>query len=84
MVSLSMFQEHFSGHRVSKWESLLRVYFQVASYMRAVNDVYDKVDFDGIKLINFKVKSLRVRTLGPKSQQAILYISSIKITSFKG
>lgn len=39
------------------------VFVQVASYMRAVNDVYDKVDFDGIKLINFKVKSLRVRSL---------------------
>lgn len=76
MVCLSIFQEHFAhSHEVTgyqKWESPLRVYFQVASYMRAVNDVYDKVDFDGIKLINFKVKSLRVRTLGPKSQQAIL------------
>ena len=42
--------------------------------MRAVNDVYDKVDFDGIKLINFKVKSLRVRTLIPRS----VLISSLK------
>lgn len=33
---------------------------QVASYIRAVNDIYDKVDFSGIQLINFKVKSLRV------------------------
>lgn len=30
--------------------------------MRAVNDIYDKVDFDGIKLINFKVKTLQVRS----------------------
>lgn len=30
--------------------------------MRAVNDIYDKVDFDGIKLINFKVQSLTVRS----------------------
>lgn len=36
-------------------------FFQVNSYIRAVNDIYDKVDFDGIKLINFKVKSLKVR-----------------------
>lgn len=28
--------------------------------MWAVNDIYDKADFDGIKLINFKVKSLKV------------------------
>lgn len=42
-------------------------FFQVASYMRAVNDVYDNVDFGGIKLVNFQVKSLRVRTLIPRS-----------------
>lgn len=36
------------------------VFFQVIAYIRAVNDIYDKVDFDGIKLINFKVKSLKV------------------------
>ncbi|MEQ2280924.1 hypothetical protein AMECASPLE_025158, partial [Ameca splendens] len=30
--------------------------------MQAVNDIYDKADFNGIKLINFKVKSLRVMT----------------------
>lgn len=51
--------------------------------MRAVNDVYDKVDFDGIKLVNFKVKSLRVRTLGPESQQVILQTSAIRITFLK-
>lgn len=71
-----MFQDRFAhSHEVTGYqnENLPCIYlFQVASYMRAVNDVYDKVDFDGIKLINFKVKSLRVRTLGPKSQQAIL------------
>lgn len=58
-------------------------HLQVASYMRAVNDVYDKVDFDGIKLVNFKVKSLRVRTLGPKAQQVILSTSAIRITFLK-
>ena len=36
---------------------------QVSSFVRAVNDIYDKVDFEGIKLINFKVKSLTVRNL---------------------
>lgn len=37
--------------------------FQVASYMKAVNDIYDKADFDGIELVNFKVKFLTVRSL---------------------
>lgn len=52
-------------------------FFQVAFYMQAVNDVYDKVDFDGIKLINFKVKSLSVRTLIPRSP---VLISTLKTT----
>ncbi|XP_048109384.1 LOW QUALITY PROTEIN: disintegrin and metalloproteinase domain-containing protein 10 [Alosa alosa] len=45
-----------------KFGSVEAVVAQVASYMRAVNDVYDKADFEGIKLINFKVKSLSVVT----------------------
>uniref|UniRef100_UPI003AAAF00B disintegrin and metalloproteinase domain-containing protein 10 n=1 Tax=Centroberyx gerrardi TaxID=166262 RepID=UPI003AAAF00B len=45
-----------------KFRTVEAVVAQVASYMRAVNDIYDKVDFDGIKLINFKVKSLSVIT----------------------
>lgn len=49
-----------------KFKSVEAVLAQVASYMRAVNDVYDKVTFDGIKLINFKVKSLRVTTAADK------------------
>uniref|UniRef100_G3PBJ7 ADAM10 endopeptidase n=1 Tax=Gasterosteus aculeatus aculeatus TaxID=481459 RepID=G3PBJ7_GASAC len=46
----------------NKFKSVQAVVAQVASYIQAVNDIYDKVDFDGIKLINFKVKSLRVAT----------------------
>ncbi|XP_056132820.1 disintegrin and metalloproteinase domain-containing protein 10 [Lampris incognitus] len=46
----------------SKFRSVEAVVAQVASYMRAVNDIYDKVDFNGIKLINFQVKSLSVIT----------------------
>lgn len=42
-------------------------FFQVNSYIRAVNDIYDKVDFDGIKLINFKVKSLKVRCVSAQT-----------------
>lgn len=37
--------------------------------MRAVNDIYDKTDFNGIKLINFKIKTLRV-SLVPKQTAA--------------
>ncbi|XP_034035637.1 disintegrin and metalloproteinase domain-containing protein 10 isoform X2 [Thalassophryne amazonica] len=43
-----------------RFKSREAVVAQVASYIQAVNDIYDKVDFDGIKLINFKVKSLTV------------------------
>ncbi|XP_068599865.1 disintegrin and metalloproteinase domain-containing protein 10 [Brachionichthys hirsutus] len=43
-----------------KFKSVEAVVAQVASYLQAVNDIYDKVDFDGIKLISFKVKSLNV------------------------
>ncbi|KAJ4943207.1 hypothetical protein JOQ06_005712, partial [Pogonophryne albipinna] len=43
-----------------KFKSVDAVVAQVASYIRVVNDIYDKVDFDGIKLINFKVKSLKM------------------------
>lgn len=45
------------------------VFFQVISYIRAVNDIYDKVDFDGIKLINFKVKSLKVRCVSAQTSK---------------
>ncbi|MBN3317117.1 ADA10 protein, partial [Atractosteus spatula] len=34
----------------------------VASYIRAVNDIYHRVDFEGIRLINFKVKVLDIIT----------------------
>ncbi|XP_015249892.1 PREDICTED: disintegrin and metalloproteinase domain-containing protein 10-like [Cyprinodon variegatus] len=45
-----------------KFKSVEAVVAQVALYMRAVNDIYDKTDFNGIKLINFKIKTLRVMT----------------------
>uniref|UniRef100_A0A8C5BNK9 ADAM10 endopeptidase n=1 Tax=Gadus morhua TaxID=8049 RepID=A0A8C5BNK9_GADMO len=45
-----------------KFKSVEAVVAQVSSFIRAVNDIYDKVDFEGIKLINFKVKSLTVIT----------------------
>ncbi|KAG9350692.1 hypothetical protein JZ751_024581 [Albula glossodonta] len=52
-----------ADHRYFKrFGSIEAVVAQVGSYMRAVNDIYDKADFGGIKLINFKVKSLSVST----------------------
>ncbi|XP_014900878.1 disintegrin and metalloproteinase domain-containing protein 10 [Poecilia latipinna] len=54
---LHLHADHFY---YKKFKSVEAVVAQVASYMRAVNNIYNKVDFDGIKLINFKVKSLRV------------------------
>ncbi|KAG7487946.1 hypothetical protein MATL_G00028840 [Megalops atlanticus] len=45
-----------------RFGSVEAVVAQVAAYIRAVNDIYDKADFNGIKLINFKVKSLTVIT----------------------
>uniref|UniRef100_A0A3B3SBC5 Disintegrin and metalloproteinase domain-containing protein 10-like n=1 Tax=Paramormyrops kingsleyae TaxID=1676925 RepID=A0A3B3SBC5_9TELE len=45
-----------------KFGSVQAVVAQIASYMSAVNDIYNKADFDGIRLINFKVKSLSVLT----------------------
>ncbi|KAJ8408273.1 hypothetical protein AAFF_G00256870 [Aldrovandia affinis] len=50
-----------ADHRYFKrFGSVEAVVAQVASYIKAVNDIYDKADFDGIKLINFNVKLLSV------------------------
>ncbi|KAJ8277378.1 hypothetical protein GJAV_G00074520 [Gymnothorax javanicus] len=54
---LHFYADHFYYKR---YRSLEAVIGQVALYMKAVNDIYDKVVFDEIKLINFKVKSLMV------------------------
>ncbi|XP_029002796.1 disintegrin and metalloproteinase domain-containing protein 10 isoform X2 [Betta splendens] len=45
-----------------RFKSAEAVVAQVASYVRAVNDIYHNIDFDGIRLINFKVKSLSIMT----------------------
>ncbi|XP_061539640.1 disintegrin and metalloproteinase domain-containing protein 10 isoform X1 [Phycodurus eques] len=72
-----------TDHRYfSKFKSVEVVVAQVASYMRAVNDIYDKVEFDGIKLINFKVKSLTVMTVENKTDPLNpLYIGPEKLLS---
>ncbi|XP_028260494.1 disintegrin and metalloproteinase domain-containing protein 10 isoform X2 [Parambassis ranga] len=65
-----------------RFKSVEGVVAQVASYIRAVNDIYDNVDFDGIKLINFKVKSLRVMTEEKKHDPLHpLYIGPEKLLS---
>ncbi|XP_022049988.2 disintegrin and metalloproteinase domain-containing protein 10 [Acanthochromis polyacanthus] len=65
-----------------RFKSVEGVVAQVASYIRAVNDIFDKVDFDGVKLINFKVKSLRVMTEDDKNDPLNrLYIGPEKLLS---
>ncbi|XP_049584262.1 disintegrin and metalloproteinase domain-containing protein 10 isoform X2 [Syngnathus scovelli] len=72
-----------ADHRYfNKFGSVEAVVAQVASYMRAVNDIYDKVAFDGLKLINFKVKSLTVMTKENISDPLTpLYIGPEKLLS---
>ncbi|XP_077391256.1 disintegrin and metalloproteinase domain-containing protein 10 isoform X2 [Festucalex cinctus] len=72
-----------ADHRYfNKFKSVEAVVAQVASYMRAVNDIYDKVEFDGIKLINFKVKSLTIMTEENKTNPLNpLYIGPEKLLS---
>lgn len=41
----------------------LHHFSQVASYMKAVNNIFRKAEFDGIDVIDFKVKSMTVRSL---------------------
>uniref|UniRef100_A0A6Q2YM59 ADAM10 endopeptidase n=1 Tax=Esox lucius TaxID=8010 RepID=A0A6Q2YM59_ESOLU len=43
-----------------KFKSVEAVVAQVSSYMKAINDIYNRVNFDGVKLINFKVKTLSI------------------------
>nr|XP_057930196.1 disintegrin and metalloproteinase domain-containing protein 10 isoform X2 [Doryrhamphus excisus] len=65
-----------------KFKSMKAVVAQVASYMRAVNDIYDKVEFDGIKLIHFQVKALTVMTEENKKDPLHpLYIGPEKLLS---
>lgn len=71
----------------SRWRSAL--VSQIASYMSAVNDIYNKADFDGIRLINFKVKSLSVRNgqsftnIQPWLQQVIMFICYLNTRAVK-
>ncbi|XP_051765429.1 disintegrin and metalloproteinase domain-containing protein 10 [Ctenopharyngodon idella] len=73
----------YADHRFYKrFGSVEAVVAQVASYMKAVNDIYDKADFDGIELINFKVKFLTVITEeDPSSPLSKTHIGPEKLLS---
>lgn len=87
-VLLSVIVSLFQSNKVSKWSQLIislmhRYVLQVASYMKAVNDIYDKAEFDGIELVNFKVKFLTVRSLfwswfKQNNYSCIIYILTFK------
>uniref|UniRef100_A0A3P9J7M5 ADAM10 endopeptidase n=1 Tax=Oryzias latipes TaxID=8090 RepID=A0A3P9J7M5_ORYLA len=66
----------------NKFKSVEAVVAQVAFYIRAVNDIFDKADFEGINLINFRVKSLHVMTEEDESDPLNpLYIGPEKLLS---
>ncbi|KAF6721391.1 Disintegrin and metalloproteinase domain-containing protein 10 [Oryzias melastigma] len=65
-----------------KFKSVEAVVAQIASYLRAVNDVFDKAEFDGINLINFRVKNLNVMFQEDESDPLNpLYIGPEKLLS---
>uniref|UniRef100_A0A8C6SLH4 ADAM10 endopeptidase n=1 Tax=Neogobius melanostomus TaxID=47308 RepID=A0A8C6SLH4_9GOBI len=75
---------HFHADHLyfKKFKSVEAVVAQIASYLQAVNDIYDKVDFNGINLVNFKVKSLHVMTEEDKKDPLQrLYIGPEKLLS---
>ncbi|KAM4709405.1 disintegrin and metalloproteinase domain-containing protein 10-like [Discoglossus pictus] len=43
-----------------RFGSIQAVISQIAGYMRSVNTMYDAIDFNGIKHINFKVKNVTI------------------------
>ncbi|XP_066460664.1 disintegrin and metalloproteinase domain-containing protein 10-like isoform X2 [Eleutherodactylus coqui] len=53
---------------------------QIAGYMRSVNEIYDQVNFNGIKHINFKVKVLNIiQEWQPNSAMHSAYIGPEKL-----
>ncbi|KAK2907836.1 hypothetical protein Q8A73_008909 [Channa argus] len=71
---------HVDHRYYQRFKSVEAVVAQVASYIRAVNDIYDNVDFDGMKLINFQVKSLSIMTEEDKDDPLYpLYIGPEKL-----
>lgn len=63
-----------------RFGSIEAVVAQIASYMKAVNDIYDQAVFDGIQLINFKVKYLTVmKEEDPRSPLDKPYIGPEKL-----
>ncbi|XP_018583626.2 disintegrin and metalloproteinase domain-containing protein 10 [Scleropages formosus] len=65
-----------------KFGSAEAVIAQIGSYMNAVNYIYSKVDFDGIRLINFKVKFLNISSVeDPSSLLSQAFIGPEKLLS---
>ncbi|KAJ7993144.1 hypothetical protein DPEC_G00269380 [Dallia pectoralis] len=54
---LHLYADHFYFDRFKSVEAVVA---QVTAYMRAINDIYNKINFNGLKLINFKVKTLSI------------------------
>uniref|UniRef100_UPI00398F8966 disintegrin and metalloproteinase domain-containing protein 10 n=1 Tax=Pristiophorus japonicus TaxID=55135 RepID=UPI00398F8966 len=54
---LHLYADHLYYERMGSNESVTA---QIANYLRAVNEIYEKVNFEGIRHINFKVKELSV------------------------
>ncbi|XP_067824096.1 disintegrin and metalloproteinase domain-containing protein 10 isoform X3 [Heptranchias perlo] len=54
---LHLHADHLYYQRMGSNESVTA---QIANYLKAVNEIYEKVNFEGIRHINFKVKELSI------------------------
>ncbi|XP_060738686.1 disintegrin and metalloproteinase domain-containing protein 10 [Tachysurus vachellii] len=65
-----------------RFGSIESVVAQVASYMKAVNNIFHKAEFDGIDVIDFKVKSMKfVLELNPDDVLQETFIGPEKLLS---
>ncbi|KAM3939980.1 disintegrin and metalloproteinase domain-containing protein 10-like [Leptodactylus fuscus] len=63
-----------------RFRNLQEAISQIAGYMRSVNAIYDHVDFNGIKHINFKVKVLNIiQEKEPNNAMHAAYIGPEKL-----
>ncbi|XP_056614285.1 disintegrin and metalloproteinase domain-containing protein 10 [Triplophysa dalaica] len=76
---LHLYVDHLFYKRFGSVEAVVA---QLASYMKNVNDIYDRADFDGIQLVNFKVKFLTVKKEeDPSSPLDQTYVGPEKLLS---
>ncbi|KAA0712171.1 Disintegrin and metalloproteinase domain-containing protein 10 [Triplophysa tibetana] len=76
---LHLYVDHLFYKRFGSIEAVVA---QLASYMKNVNDIYDRADFDGIQLVNFKVKFLTVKKEeDPSSPLDQTYVGPEKLLS---